>query len=208
MLTRSLRILSGSSYGFQSTCADDLQTSVQETVVDATTSRRFWSSTSSSTLLDFGSAFFRYLVNEATSPAFGGGYAAVRRESVQGDLAAAFLGRWQNDQGEPLDHQLFVVCKTEAGSLEIDNLIISGLFTAPVSALRPASATAAVRRTLLDAARNRVEVEMSASVSRFRHPNDLVLLAVAERGSENPDGEDPIANTSEAVAREDRGSPS
>jgi hypothetical protein len=79
-------------------------------------------------------------------------------------MAAAFLSRWQNDQGELLDHQLFVVRKTDTGSLEIDNRVISGLFTAPVQTLQPDNTDVEVRKTLLDAARDHVEIEMTAAL--------------------------------------------
>jgi hypothetical protein len=155
-------------------------------VIDATTSRRDWSSTGSQTLLDFGSSLFRHLVDEATSPAFGGGYAAIPQERIEGDLLAAFLCRWQNDQGERLDEQLIVVRKADGGSFEIANQAIGGLFDAPIATLCAASMDANARKEIVDAARDRVEVDMAASVTRFRHPNDLILLALAEKGSHQP----------------------
>lgn len=164
------------------------------TVVEATTSRRAWSPTSSLALLDFGSDFFRYLIGEATSAAFGGGYAAVNREIAQSDVAAAFLGRWQNDQGELLDHQLFVARKSGTGQIEVDNRVIAGLFKEPVETLAPRKVEAPFRKELLDALRDRVEVEMIASVSRFRHPNDLVLLAIGEEGIASEIAEDLAAS--------------
>ena len=155
-------------------------------VIDATTSRRDWASTSSQTLLDFGSALFRHLVDEAMSPAFGGGYAAIPRERIEGDLLAAFLCRWQNDQGERLDQQLVIVRKADGGSFEIANHAIGNLFDAPVATLASAAMDANTRKEIVDAARDRVEVDMAASVTRFRHPNDLILLALAEKGCEMP----------------------
>jgi hypothetical protein len=101
-----------------------------------------------------------------------------------GGMAAAFLVRWQNDQGDLLDHQLFIVHRTETGALELNNRLIEGLFNTPVLTIEPIVMNAETRKEMLDAARDRVEVEMMSSVSRFRHPNDLVLLAAVEAGIE------------------------
>jgi hypothetical protein len=39
------------------------------------------------------------------------------------------------------------------------------------------------KKAELDAARDRAELAMAKDVTQFRHPNDLVTLAVAELGS-------------------------
>jgi len=176
------------------------------TVIDATTRRRSWSPLGTSVLLDFGSEFFRYLISQATSPAFGGGYAAVPRNSIQGGMAAAFLVRWQNDQGELLDHQLFFVHRTDTGALEFDNRVVLALFSGPIPTLLPGNTSVDTRKELLDAARDRVEVEIMGAVSRFRHINDLVLLAAVEAGSEPSASDNRIpAKTDELVAPQQLG---
>ena len=104
------------------------------------------------------------------------------QEVLQGDLLAAFLCRWQNDQGERLDEQLIVIRRTNEGTIELANNAVASLFGAPVMTLTPTAFDPNVRKEILTAARDRVEVDMASAVTRFRHPNDLVLLAVAERG--------------------------
>jgi hypothetical protein len=77
---------------------------------------------------------------------------------------------------------LIIVRKADGGTVEIANQAIGGLFDAPVATLAATSIDANNRKEIVDAAQDRVEVDMAASVTRFRHPNDIVLLALAEKG--------------------------
>jgi hypothetical protein len=153
------------------------------TVIEATTNRQLQARASSLALLDFKSSLFRYMIDRAISAEFGGGFAAVSEAVIGSPIAAAFLCRWQNDQGEPLDHQLLIARRVGA-SIEIDNSWVGDLFKDPLRTLAAKKTSAEERSLELDVIRDRVELAIFDSVSRFRHPNDLVLLAVAEANAE------------------------
>jgi hypothetical protein len=65
-------------------------------------------------------------------------------------------------------------------SFEIDSSWVGRLFEMPVKTVNPNQTSPNERNSELEAIRDRVELTVTDSVSRFRHPNDLVLLAIAE----------------------------
>lgn len=150
------------------------------TVIDATTSRVAAASSRSLTLLDFGSSFVRELVAMSGSPEFGGGYASFALPERPGTVAA-FLARWQSEQGETLGEELHVVRSSPTGVVGRAEGMVAALLARPVASVDPARTDdAGPRRALLDALRAHVEAEAAAQVTRQRMLNDLVLLAVAD----------------------------
>jgi superfamily II DNA or RNA helicase len=149
-----------------------------KTVVLVSTSREKWQA-DKEVLLDFSTSFVNWVAKEVSAEQFGGGYAAMVGGEPYGYFAA-FLARYQNDQGRVQSEKLIVVKENDAGEVIIDNSVIRKLLADVARDAIPASTDAAERNRLLEAARDRAEVKMAEELTRFKHPNDLVLLAVAE----------------------------
>jgi hypothetical protein len=148
------------------------------TVISATTRRETWQ-VAKEALLDFSTPFLAWVVREVSAEQFGGSYAAIRGDIDVG-FFAAFLARYQNDQGHVQSEKLFVVTQGSDKALAIDNQIVRKLLAGAAVDASPAEIEAAERNKLLDAARDRAEVQMARELTRFKHPNGLVLLAAAE----------------------------
>ena len=150
------------------------------TVVEVTTSRATAASSPTVTLIDFGTEFLRGLVALSGSPAFGGGYASARLAGRDGSVAA-FLARWQADQGAPLGEELHVLRRGTDGIAVADEGIVPRLLADPVLTVAPAGdGDADGRRAALAALKQAAETAVAGGVSRQRMLNDLVLLAAAD----------------------------
>lgn len=149
------------------------------TVIEATTSRATAATNRSLTLLDFGSSFLRGLIAKSGSPEFGGGYACLALPDRQ-DGVAAFLCRWQSEQGETLGEELHLVHRSPDGRVATDEGLVAALLAEPVKSLGPRSADDAIRREILEGFRMRVDLTTTEQATRHRMLNDLILLAVAD----------------------------
>jgi hypothetical protein len=58
-----------------------------------------------------------------------------------------------------------------------------GIFDAPLRDADPIERVPLAKKAELDAAKDRAELVMAKDVTQFRHPNDLVTIAIAELGS-------------------------
>lgn len=149
------------------------------TVVAATTRRDDWRQDQEA-LLDFSTSFLRWVIGEATAESFGGGYAGLTLGDANLKCFAAFLARFQNDQGRIQSEKLMLVSQGQDGSFAIDNSLVRRMLaSAPKGMVAPPS-TPSERAQQLEAARDRVEISMVEELTRFKHPNDLVLLAAAD----------------------------
>jgi len=152
------------------------------TVIAATTRRKGWVPDSEVALIDFSGTFLRYLVNAVTAADFGGSYATFDEESNFPKFFAIFLARFQDDQGHHQGENLIVV-RQENESIVVDGQFLGRLFDGPLRDSDPIKRDPSVKKAELDAARDRAELAMAEDVTQFRHPNDLVTLAVAELGT-------------------------
>lgn len=150
------------------------------TVIEATTNRAAAAASRSLTLLDFGSSFLRELIAVSGSPDFGGGYASLALAGRTGRVAA-FLGRWQSEQGETLGEELHLVHCPLDGPPSTDEGMVAALLAGQVVSVEPSRTNdAAARRQSLDGMRAHVETAAAGQVTRQRMLNDLVLLAAAD----------------------------
>jgi superfamily II DNA or RNA helicase len=150
------------------------------TVVAATTRRGSWRSGGEQVLLDFSASFLKHLVELVTAPEFGGSYGAFIPDTLGFSFLAAFMARFQNDQGEMQGQALMVVVRDSEGKYIVDNRKIEPMLSAPLVDAAPQPTKSSSRKIETDAARDRAEVAMASEISRFRHPNDLFLLAALE----------------------------
>ncbi len=149
------------------------------TVVPATTRRKDWRSESETVLLDFSTTFVQFLMQTITSAEFGGTYAAFANPAMP-EFFSVFLARYQNDQGRPQGERLIIVEREKNGSLDVSNRIIHKLLEGPQIGGLPQLKDAVLRKSELEAASDRAEIVMAEDLSRFRHPNDLIVVAVGE----------------------------
>jgi hypothetical protein len=117
-----------------------------------------------------------------TAVDFGGSYATFAEEPNFPKFFAVFLARFQDDQGHHQGENLIVV-RQEDDSVAVDGQFLSRLFDAPLGDADPIKREPSTKKAELDAARDRAELAMAQDVTQFRHPNDLVILAVAELGA-------------------------
>ncbi|UPK39531.1 DEAD/DEAH box helicase [Bradyrhizobium sp. 186] len=155
------------------------------TVIVATTRRRGWNPAGEVALIDFSGTFLKYLVTSVTAADFSGSYATFAEEANFPKFFAVFLARFQDDQGHHQGENLIVV-QQEEDSIEVDGKFLSRLFDGPLRDADPIKRDPTTKKAELDAARDRAELAMAKDVTQFRHPNDLVTLAVAELGSPAP----------------------
>ncbi len=114
-----------------------------------------------------------------TSTEFGGAYGAFENTALP-DFFSVFLARYQNDQGRSQGERLIIIDRERDGVFQESNRVIHRLLEGPQVTGPPRVNDATVRKAELDAARDRAEVVMAEDLSRFRHPNDLVIIAAGE----------------------------
>ena len=149
------------------------------TVIPVTTRRHDWRPESEIVLLDFSTTFVRFLIETMTSPEFGGAYGAFENSKMP-DFFSVFLARYQNDQGRAQGEKLIIIDRSSGGTFEESDSVIQVLLEGPQVTGSPRESDAIGRKAELDAARDRAEVVMAKDLSRFRHPNDLVIIASGE----------------------------
>jgi hypothetical protein len=132
-------------------------------------------------LLDFSTSFVRHVVAAVAAPEFGGGYAAMdaRPFGTRRQLAA-YVARFQNDQGEPQGASLLLIARHDDGTITLDNSVAEHLFEWDVRSAQCELTDPSAKRMILDSLRDRAEAAMSAECTRFRHPNDLNLVAAID----------------------------
>jgi superfamily II DNA or RNA helicase len=150
------------------------------TVISATTRRVDWRP-DEEVLLDFSTSFLNWLVANVTAPQFGGAYAPIAGD-LPVEFFAAFLARFQNDQGLVQSEKLMIISQKIGGAPSIDPQLIRWLISASGDDAKPRDMSAEARKERLEVARDRAELLMMGELTRFKHPNDLVLLAAAEVG--------------------------
>ncbi|WP_315795601.1 DEAD/DEAH box helicase [Bradyrhizobium sp. SZCCHNRI3043] len=151
------------------------------TVVSATTRRAAWRP-GDQILIDFSTEFLKWLVDNVTAEQFNGSYSVIaRRETAE--FVAAFLARFQNDQGHTLSEKLIVLTQ-DPGALPVVNTSIVGkLLSSPSEDAAPRLRDPVERKRQMDLARDHAELLMAQELTRFKHPNDLVTLAAGEFSS-------------------------
>jgi hypothetical protein len=152
----------------------------QRTVVRVTTDRRLAQDVAEVQLLDFESPFFRSMIEHARSSEFDGVYATAW---IRGDLdgvLAAFVARWQNDQGEPTTEE-FLPMHLAKGRIQPNPPFLSDwLLRASESVDTPNAEDVTKRREWLDQLISAADARLAAESTRFRHPNSLVAVAAAD----------------------------
>lgn len=146
------------------------------TVISATTRRSGWIS-GDEILIDFSIDFLNWLVAQVTAEHFGGGYAAIVDADVSANFFAAFLARYQNDQGQTLSERLVVLTQDAQSSPKSNPSIIRSFLAKAGADATPQASDPADRKQQMDRARDHAELLMAQELTRFKHPNDLVTLA-------------------------------
>ena len=130
--------------------------------------------------MDFASPFFQYLIEKAQSPEFGGEYACL--PAPERGTLGLFKIRWQDDQGAPRWDALIPILLTDEKLPTSNPSFFSSLLTdsgrMPIPQDSPQS-----RKNRLDALINGAHEELATRCSLLRHPNDVVLLALADLDS-------------------------
>ena len=152
-------------------------------VISATTRRKNWRPDGDVSLIDFSGRFLNHLVETVTAPAFGGSYAVLAPGQDYPAFFAIFLARYQNDQGQTQGDSLIVIEQDDTSGLSVEATFLQNLLSDQLRDASPIGREPQVKKNLLDAARDRAEIVMSNNLTSFRHPNDLVTLAIAERGT-------------------------
>lgn len=155
----------------------------QRTVVRVTVDRQLARSIKSDPPLcpmDFASEFFKDLIDYAQSPQFRGDYATLT--GPEPGILGLYRLRWQNDQGEPQGDELLPVFLPDGGEIPTANpaFFVSLLVSAQQSQAQPQTDGLKERGRLLERLRQQADIELGNRCTEFRHPNDIVALAIAE----------------------------
>ena len=130
--------------------------------------------------MDFASAFFTDLITFAEAPEFKGEQAGLVGPAA-GTLAIYKL-RWQNDQGVPNEEQLLPVFQPEgSGQCNINPDFFNDLLAAP--AVSNTQLEHANRQRIQQRMQARANEELARRCTELRHPNDIVLLGIADIAS-------------------------
>jgi hypothetical protein len=148
------------------------------TVVSATTRRAGWSP-DERILIDFSTNFLNWLVRNVAAEHFNGSYAVLAGPETT-EFIAAFLARFQNDQGHTLSERLVVLTQETGSQPMMNSNIVRKLLSQVGDDGAPKVRDATDRKRQMDVARDRAELLMAQELTRFKHPNDLVTLAVGE----------------------------
>lgn len=148
------------------------------TVVSATTQRAGWNP-GEQILIDFSTEFLNWLVRNVTAEQFNGSYAAIAK-SGSVEFFAAFLARFQNDQGHTLNERLIVLTQEPRSHPVVNTSIIRGFLSQIGVDGAPRALEPTDRKRQMDLARDYAELLIAQELTRFKHPNDLVTLAAGE----------------------------
>ena len=145
-------------------------------VVRVTASRRPEIRRARAVPMDFASPFFIDLIDAARSPAFRGDQTGMT--GPQPGVLGIYQLRWENDQGVPKEEQLLpVFLPAGAGQCSINPGFFADLLTDPAVSAPPDAASLRNVKPLLD---KRADAELARRCTDLRHPNDFVLVAVAD----------------------------
>lgn len=126
------------------------------TVVSATTRRAAWSR-GDQILIDFSTEFLNWLVDNVTAEQFNGSYSVIaRRETAE--FVAAFLARFQNDQGHTLGEKLIVLTQDPGAAPVVNTSIVRKLLFAPGEDAAPKLRDPVERKRQMDLARDHAEL--------------------------------------------------
>ena len=130
--------------------------------------------------MDFKSRFFVDLIEWAQSPSFKGEYASIR--GPEGGTLGLFKLRWQNDQGVPREEALLPVFLPLGTTRPTRNPeFLGNLLRVPsISINSQIGSQMAGRHAVARILQVAAEAELAERCTRFRHPNDIILLATAD----------------------------
>lgn len=152
----------------------------QRTVVRVTMERALAGRVRDVALLDFGSAFFGYLVEEAKSQAFGGIYASVRSPVEARGVLAVLKLRWQNDQGDVVADELVALFRDEEGGVTANPAFFTKWLESTCESAAVPVGERDRRRVEFAAIQREAERLLATESTRFKHPNGMVGLAAAD----------------------------
>ncbi len=127
--------------------------------------------------MDFASPFFQDLIEKAQSPDFGGEYACL--PAPENGTLALYKIRWQDDQGMPRWDALIPIFLTERGRTTSNPEFFNSLLTDNGATPEPED-SADHRKRRLDSLNQTAHDQLATRCSLLRHPNDVVLLAMAD----------------------------
>ena len=127
--------------------------------------------------MDFASPFFQDLIEKAQSPEFGGEYACLY--APQAGTLGLFKIRWQDDQGTPRWDALIPIFLMGENSPTSNPSFFNSLLTSGGGAPVPKDSSKS-RKSQFDKLVDLAHGELATRCSLLRHPNDVVLLAMAD----------------------------
>ena len=127
--------------------------------------------------MDFASPFFQDLIEKAQSPEFGGEYASL--PAPQNGTLGLFKIRWQDDQGMPRWDALIPILLTDENSSTSNPSFFNSLLASGGGAPVPEDSSQS-RKGRHDKLMDLAHGELATRCSLLRHPNDVVLLGMAD----------------------------
>ena len=130
--------------------------------------------------MDFKSPFFLHLIEFAESPGFRGEYASL--VGPESGVLGLYKLRWQNDQGVPREEALLPLFLPEGSSLppSVPTFVGTLLLKPPENCKATRSSDMTRRQDVLQQLDSVAHNGLGRRCTALRHPNDVVLLAVAD----------------------------
>jgi hypothetical protein len=130
--------------------------------------------------LDFDEPLFRELVAEAQGHGFGGLYAAAAGTDA-GPLAV-WRARFQDEAGTPTDDELLAIAGSPGGvPSEMAPKALAAWLLEAAHSVAPPAAGMTRREDVMESLAQAAETLLARRVTSSRYPNDLALLAAADR---------------------------
>jgi superfamily II DNA or RNA helicase len=127
-------------------------------------------------MMDFGSPFLRYLLDQAEAHSFGGLVADVANLPLRGIVATIL--RWQNDQGFRMRQEFAAIGLDGAGAAELNPEAFAEWLLHPASA-GDSQGDRDAAKACLNACKTAAEVRLSEVSNADLHPENLEVVGAA-----------------------------
>ena len=150
-------------------------------VVRITADRRLAERSSETVIMDFENQFFRFLIHDAKSYSFNGLYASIAADKFpHGTLLGAKL-RWQNAQCAAGPEEFVTLFRDKSGKIITNPRFLTDWFKEHcVSIAENFGLDAVIREEIYQELQNQLNLHMGRECNQFKHPNDIVNIAIGE----------------------------
>ena len=151
------------------------------TVVRVTTDRRLGIDLKNVVLLDFENHFFQYLIEKAKSHEFDGLFASICSPDVQNGVLVGARLRWHNEQGQSHSEEFVTAFCDDNKQVQINPPFIARYLMSDCKNFEPRKFISSTQRNeIFNSLESVLADYLHEKSNKFKHPDSLVVLAVAD----------------------------